>query len=370
VKVLFLSVTAGHGHNQAAKAGMECLRARNIDCVMLDTFEYINPVLSESIARAYLISTKFTPAVYGKLYRLGEKLEKSDDKLYIGKIINSLLSRKLIVFLNEYDPDVIVCTHIFSAQIISHLKEKGLPCKTIGIITDFTIHPFWEDTDLDYYVTASSLLNLQAKKKGISLEKIKPIGIPILPKFVKKMEKTEARRVLGIDDKTTILIMSGSMGYGSVDEVIRKLDDMDMDFQIVSVCGNNAGLKKKIDLLNVKKKIFNYGFADNVDVMMDASDCILTKPGGLTVSETLAKCIPMILINPIPGQEDRNTEFLLNNGLAIKTSGTFPVDEAVYHLFNNDVRRKHMIEMMQVVGKPNAAYELADLIIQQGERGV
>jgi len=369
VKVLFLSVTAGHGHNQAAKAGMECLNARGIDCIMLDTFEYINPVLSESIARAYLISTKFTPTVYGKLYQLAERLEKSNDKLNIGKIINSLLCKKLTVFLNDYDPDVIVCTHIFSAQIISHLKVNGLPCKTIGIITDFTIHPFWEDTDLDYYITASSLLNFQARKKGIPLEKIKPIGIPIHTKFANKMEKPEARKALGIEDKTTILVMSGSMGYGSVDEVIKKLDDMDMDFQIISVCGNNVSLKKKIDSLDIKKKIYSYGFADNVDVMMDASDCILTKPGGLTVSECLAKCIPMVLINPIPGQEDRNTEFLLNNGLAIKTSKTFPVDEAIYYLFNND-RRRHMIEMMREISKPNAAYGLADIIEQQAKGGI
>lgn len=367
MKVLFLSVTAGHGHNQAAKAGMECLKARGIDCVILDTFEYINPVLSESIARVYLISTKFTPKVYGRLYQLAERLEKSNDKLYIGKIINSLLSKKLIVFLNEYNPDVIVCTHIFSAQIISHLRVKGLSCKTIGIITDFTIHPFWEDTNLDYYITANNLLNLQAQKKGIPLEKIKAIGIPIHTKFAKKMEKSTARRVLGIDDKATILVMSGSMGYGSVDDVIRKLDDMDIDFQIISVCGNNAALKKKIDSLEIKKKLYNYGFADNVDVMMDASDCLLTKPGGLTVSESLAKCIPMVLINPIPGQEERNTEFLLNNGLAIKTSKTFPVDEAVYYLLNSD-RRRHMIEMMQEIGKPNAVYELADIIEQQGKR--
>jgi processive 1,2-diacylglycerol beta-glucosyltransferase len=370
MKVLFLSVTAGHGHNQAAKAGMECLRDRGVEYKMLDTFEYINPVLSESIARGYLISTRFAPTVYGRLYRAAEKLEKTNDKLSIAKIINSLLSKKLIIFIKEYDPHVIVCTHIFSAQIVSHLRAKGLSCKTIGIITDFTIHPFWEDTDLDYYITASSLLNLQAQKKGIPLEKIKPIGIPIHTKFAKKIEKLEARRILGIDDKTTILVMSGSMGYGSVDEIIGKLDDMDMDFQIISVCGNNAALKKRIDSLNVKKKIYNYGFADNIDVMMDASDCILTKPGGLTISESLAKCIPIILINPIPGQEDRNTEFLLNNGLAIKASNTFPVDEAVYQLFNNDSRRKYLIEMMRQIGRPYAAVDLADLIMQQRKEGI
>jgi UDP-N-acetylglucosamine:LPS N-acetylglucosamine transferase len=174
----------------------------------------------------------------------------------------------------------------------------------------------------------------------------------------------EARKLLGIENKTTILVMSGSMGYGNVGDVIRRLDNMDMDFQMISVCGNNASLKKKIDLMDTRKKIYNFGFVDNVDLMMDASDCILTKPGGLTVSESLAKCIPMILINPIPGQEDRNAEFLLNNGLAIKTSETFPPDEAVYHLFHNESRKEYMIQMMRNIGRPYAADELADLIVQ------
>lgn len=370
VKALVLSVSAGHGHNQTAMAAMESLKARGVECVLLDMFEYINPMLSESVAKAYLISTKFTPAVYGRLYRLGEKLEKSNEKLYIGKIIGSLLSRKLTVFLSEYQPDVIICTHIFPAQVISYLREKGLSCKSVGIITDFTVHPFWEDTNLDYYVIASSLLNLQVQRKGIPLEKVWPIGIPIFKKFASKIGKSEARKLLGIEDKTTILVMSGSMGYGNVDNVIRKLDDMEMDFQIISVCGNNASLKKKIDSMGIRKKIYNYGFVDNVDVMMDASDCILTKPGGLTVSESMAKCIPMILINPIPGQEDRNAEFLLNNGLAIKTSETFPADEAVYHMFHNANRRKYMIEMMREVGRPYAADELAELIVQQIRKGV
>lgn len=369
VKALFLSVSAGHGHNQTAMASMESLRAKGVDCVLLDIFEYINPILSESVAKAYLISTKFTPAVYGKLYRLGEKLEKSNEKLYIGKIIGSLLSRKLTGFLSEYQPDVIVCTHIFPAQVISYLREKGLSCKSVGIITDFTVHPFWEDTNLDYYVTASSLLNLQLQRKGIPLEKVWPIGIPIFRKFANKVDRAEARKLLGIENKTTILVMSGSMGYGNVGDVIRRLDNMDMDFQIISVCGNNASLKKKIDLMDTRKKIYNFGFVDNVDLMMDASDCILTKPGGLTVSESLAKCIPMILINPIPGQEDRNAEFLLNNGLAIKTSETFPPDEAVYHLFHNESRKEYMIQMMRNIGRPYAADELADLIVQHIKEG-
>lgn len=363
MRVLFLSVTAGQGHHSAAKAVMDYLKKKNVECVMLDTYEYINPILSESIARGYLISTKLTPVVYGRLYRLAEKKEKNDTTFSISKLTNSVLSRKLITFIREYDPDAIVCTHIFSAQIITHMKKKIARAFTIGIITDFTIHPFWQDTNLDYYVTASDMLNHQASRKGIPVEKIRPLGIPIHMKFASKIKQEDARSLLGIDDKYTVFVMSGSMGYGNVTKFIKQLDRLDMDFQIISVCGNNKSLKRKIDILKTQKVIHNFGYVDNVDVIMDASDCIVTKPGGLTVSESLAKEIPMVLINPIPGQEDRNVEFLLNNGLAMKISPTYPIDEAIFQLMMNEQRRRNLIEMSRVVGRPNASKDLGDFVI-------
>lgn len=364
MKVLFLSVTAGHGHNQTAKAAMSYLQEKQIDCMMLDTFEYINPILSESIARGYLVSTKFTPKVYGKLYRIAEKKEKSHAKLSINKLTDAILSRKLVNFLKEYEPDVIVCTHVFAAQIVSHLdSKKWSGAKTIGIITDYTIHPFWEDTNLDYYITANEQLHHQVTKKGIPLGKVKPIGIPIHMKFAKKVEQSEARKMLGVEDKDTLFIMGGSMGYVNVTPLIRMIDSLDLDFQIISVCGNNKRLKRKIDALQTKKRIYNFGFVDNVDIIMDASNLIVSKPGGLTVSESLAKGLPMILIDPIPGQEDRNVEFLLNNGLAINTSETFPIDEAIFQLMGNDWRLAHLSETIKHIGRPNSSKDLGDFII-------
>ena len=364
MKVLFLSVTAGQGHHQAAKAAMEVLGEQNIESMMLDTFEYINPVLSESIARGYLISTKFTPKVYGRIYHMAEAIEKNNAKISVSKLISSILSKKLVTFLREYNMDVIVCTHIFAAQIVSYLQSAGmLKARTIGIVTDFTMHPFWEDTCLDYYITASSQLTYQAEKKGIPREKVIPTGVPIFKKFAGKNDKTLMRGVLGIRDILTVLVMSGSMGYGNVTETIRHIDSLDMELQIISVCGNNKALKKRIENLPTRNKIFNYGFVDNVDILMDASDCIVTKPGGLTVSESLAKRLPMLLVNPIPGQEDRNAEFLLNNGLAMKVSDRFPVDETVYQLLCDGWRRRHLLEMMAEAGKPNASEDLAQLIM-------
>ena len=140
-----------------------------------------------------------------------------------------------------------------------------------------------------------------------------------------------------------------------------------MDFQVLSVCGNNTSLKRKIDKFKSNKRIYNYGFVNNVDVMMDACDCMITKPGGLTMSESMAKGVPSILMNPIPGQEDRNVEFLLNNGISQLITKTYPVDEALYQLFHNQWRLDNIHQAIKHIGKPNATRDLCEFIISLGD---
>ena len=364
IKVLLLSVTAGNGHHATGKAIADYLERRGVETAMLDTFEYINPVLSETIAKGYLISTQFSPKVYGKLYRLAEKDEKNTSKYSLARLATSLLSTKLISYIDSFDPDVIICTHIFAAQLITSLNERQkIRGATIGIVTDFTVHPFWEESNLDYYVTASTLLNYQMGKKGIPASKILPFGIPVDEKFSKKMPKEEARALLGIENKLTIFVMSGSMGYGKVEKIIKQMDLLSLDFQIISVCGNNKSLKKKIDGINLSKKIYNHGYVNNVDVMMDACDFIITKPGGLTMSESMAKGIPAILMNPIPGQEDRNVDFLLNNGICRLISKTYPIDVALYQLCSSSWQLESIEKALKNVGKPYATRDLCEFII-------
>lgn len=364
MKVLILTVTTGQGHNQVAESLAKCMREREFECLCIDALEYINPVLKESVSHGYLMSTKRMPKIYGKVYRLAEKRDNEGKDSKFIKITNSILAKKMVRFVEDYMPDVIICTHVFAAILVSDVSNKiNDNIKTVGIVTDFTIHPYWEDTRMDYYITAHELLTNQAEKKGLKKESIMPIGIPINPKFANKTEKLEARRILGIDDKRTVLVMSGSMGYGKIFGMIKKLASSNVDFQIISVCGNNEKLKKRIDNAKLEKKIYNFGYTDKVDLLMDAADCIVTKPGGLTTSEALAKGLPMIVANPIPGQEDRNVEFLLNNGAAMKVSSTFPVDEAIYQMFTNTLR-ENIGEIISALGRPNSTRDFLDLIIR------
>jgi processive 1,2-diacylglycerol beta-glucosyltransferase len=368
LKVLFLSITAGEGHRSTANAVMDELSKMGVECRFLDAYAYLNPVLYRAVAQGYLIATSITPTAYGGFYRLYEKLDKNDSINSVANIGNSVMSLKLKkYFKEEFDPDVIVCTHVFAAQIVNVMKAKGhLKAKTIGIITDYTIHPFWKSvTSLDYFVIASELLARQAVNKGIAEGKLLPIGIPISPKFSSRVEKSQACRQLNIDpDKFTILLMSGSMGHGNITKVLTSIDNLENDFQVMTVCGTNLHAKYKIDKLKTRKKVYSYGYVNNIELMMDAADCIVTKPGGLTTSEALAKNLPIIMINPIPGQEARNVEFLLNNGLAVSVTKTFTVDEALYQLLLYPQKLVNMTENIKLVGKPNATRDLCNFILK------
>lgn len=367
MKVLLLSNTAGQGHLSTATALKDMLTDMGAECRLLDSYAYINPVLSKTISQGYLIATSSVPMAYGKFYRIFENRTQHGRKRSATSIANTAMTIKMRKFISAFKPDVIICTHVFSAQIVNTLKQRGeIDALIMGIVTDYTIHPFWEEvTAIDYVVTASELLTRRAVKKGIQKEKILPLGIPISSKFSIKTDKTEARRQLGIDpNKPTILLMSGSMGYGNMNKVLKSIDQLEMDFQLLAVCGNNAQAKQEIESLQTVKKVYVYGFVNNVELMMDASDCIVTKPGGLSTSEALAKMLPIVMINPIPGQEERNVEFLLNNGLAMNATETYPVDEAIAQLFHYPEKLRYMRENIRLVSKPNATRDICEFVMK------
>lgn len=364
MKFLIMSVRAGYGHHSTGKALIEYFTNAGHECEMLDIFDYINPLLGNSIQDGYLLSTKYLSTYYGRIY--GKLTEKDEpyNKHSITALLSNVVSKKLRQFVYEFGPDAIIGTHSYAGVVMTILKKnKVISCPTIGIVTDYTVHPFWESTVLDYYVTPDELLSWQMQKKGIDKNKLLPTGIPIRPQFSVKLAKEEARKQLGIKNKETILLMMGSMGYGDVSDAVQILDDFAVDFQVLCVCGSNEKLKAILEGKKYKKDIYIYGFVNNVDIMMDASEIIISKPGGLTTSEAFAKNLPMITMNPLPGQEDRNTDFLVNCGAVVAVNERFDLCEALNIIFNCPWRLQHMHESVSRIGKPNATRDLCDFII-------
>jgi len=379
---LICSVTAGEGHNSTAKA--LCAEFENCghECTVLDTFDYISPELAKIISEGYLLITEKAKYAYRLGYRFAERErkhpireklpEKITEAFYDGRdeLINITITDDLAQYINTGDFDVILFTHPFAGAILAMLKKHGLiKLRTIGILTDFTFHPYWEQcTANEYVVVPDSLLLPQARRKGFRDDQILPFGIPINPKFAESTPKNEARKQLGLDENLpTFLLMGGSMGYGSLADTVRRIDSFafEHDFQMIAVCGNNASAKADLDAFSphAGHRILVTGFVDYVNLLMDASDCIITKPGGLTTSESLSKTLPMIIVNPIPGQEERNTEFLLNNGCAMASTKTCPIEECIYQLLSSPTRLSSMKDCIRIIGKPHSTRDVCSFAI-------
>ncbi len=368
MKILILSVTAGEGHNSTALAVKDCFTKRGITCDVLDTFKYISKVLGKTVESGYLAATKTLQNPYAQVYRKLEKRKMVRDNYSPTRISNSLVAKKVYKFICAYAPDAIVVTHCFAAVLLDVIKQKfGLTMPTYGIVPDFSFHPFWEEaTGFDHIVTANELMAVQAVKKGFTQEQVLPLGIPIKSKFANKNDKSEMRIKHGLSpDRFTVLLMSGSMGFGNIEKTVKSLDELDSDFQLIIVCGRNTQAKESIDSMELKKKVLCLGFVDYIDELMDCADCFISKPGGLTTSEALAKQLPLIIVNPIPGIEDRNTEFLTNNGVAMRVSPTCPIDEVIYQCFYFPEKLENMKKNIDLIKRPNASESLCKHIIDK-----
>ena len=336
MKTLILTVTAGYGHNSTAAAVKTAFSQDENECKVVDICYENNKLIGFTIDKGYLASV-----------RLAEYLSKK----YRDKIL-------------EYEPDVVVCTHVLAAMVIKpYILSGELNAKTFGILTDFTLHPYWEEaTELDYIVIPSEKLADECIAKGYAPEQILSIGVPIQQKFSNVLSKAEARAQLGLmTDKPVITVMSGSMGYGGITETVRALDKINTCFQIIAVCGSAEKELKKLEMARFRHKVLKLGFSDQVNVIMDASDCIITKPGGLSVSESLSRELPMILAHPIPGHEERNLRFIVDNGAAIEITEDFKVDEAVKAFLTDEALRASLVASASAIGKKNAAGKLFEI---------
>lgn len=368
MKVLILSVTAGQGHNATGKALCDYFTSVNVESEVFDTYQHISSTLAKTIDKGYNFSTKNMSKLYSSWYTMIEhrKDEKDYDKNSLMRVFHSMLSAKMLAKIEEYEPDAIICTHILPGIFMDILKKKSLLAAPVYcILTDFVFHPYWEEVrNSDYIVTATELLNLQAFKKGFKRPQILPFGIPINPKFAKSENKQKIRKILNLDpSKFTVLLMGGGIGYGNMFNTFQKIDALNVDCQIIAVCGRNEKAKAKIDEAAKRKRVLCLGFADNVDQLMDAADCIITKPGGLTTSEALSKNLPIIIVNPIPGQEDRNAEFLLNNGVAMQVTKTCPLDEVIFQFFFFPEKIENMKKNINLLRRPNSTHDICEFIV-------
>ncbi|CDF57239.1 MGDG synthase family glycosyltransferase [Thermobrachium celere] len=365
MKILCLTVSAGSGHIKAAEALEKYFLSHyeNIHFETVDTLKYINPIIDKIIVGGYLKSLKRTPSLYGKLYKFAE----TEDALSnLSSLVNELLSIKIKGLIEELNPDVIVCTHPFPIEMVSKLKKKNkveVPC--IAILTDYAPHSFWFYSHIDAYVIPNEDFIQDLIEKGISRDTIYPLGIPVSEEFLITIDKKEAKSTLELDDKFTILLMGGGLGIGNIKDIFEKLAFSKLDIQIIACAGQNVKLKNQLLEISSRsyKKTVIFDYTDNINLLMSASDLLISKPGGLTITEALIKELPIVINSVIPGQEEKNADYLLNNGIAARIYSEDSVISILMQIMNSKVRLKHMKECCREKAKPNATRDICNLII-------
>jgi len=365
-KILLMYITKVSGHRQATIAIQKAIKELDpkIQAPAFNGFGYAYPILEKIVNKAYMSVIKRTPKIWDILYD-NPKIVKSSEsvKKFLHKTSHEKISRLFI----KHKPDVVVCIQAFPCGMVAHYKkENNLDIKLIGVLTDFAPHSFWINEGVDYYVVPSQEAKDRFISKGVHAETIKVFGIPIKSKFSKELDKNQIASSLGFDTSIpTILIMGGGQGFGPIKKIVKSLVKINANFQAIVLAGVNKKILKGLKRCVKKssKKILVFEYAKNVDELMEVADLIITKPGGMTTAESLVKGLPMVIVNPIPGQEMRNTDFLIQKGIAIRVDDTNDVGEEVEVLLKTPERLNAMSKAAYEYASPDAALNIAKLIL-------
>lgn len=369
-KVLILYATAGIGHKKASmavKAAFDELKIPDVEVTLSDALDYTNAFFKWSYLKAYLLLVNKLPMIWGFSYYLTDNFYVNIVVSKIRRFNNWLNSRELVKYLIDTKPDVIISTHFFASEVISGLRESGrLKSKLLTVVTDYRLHSWWICDFTDMYVVASQDAREDLIRWKVPDPRIKVLGIPIEPVFLKKYDKSNILREAGLKEGVfTVLVIGGGFGVGPIEEIVNAIGNLSKPIQIITICGHNEELVKKMEALKLSMKadIKAFGFVNNVYEYMEASDVLISKSGGITVSESLAKELPIIVLAPIIGQETRNCDYLTKNGAAVRIGKASELKEVLEYLVSNPGRMTALREAIRAIKKPMAAYDVAKLAI-------
>lgn len=381
MRILILTASTGGGHKRAAAALKDTIEKNSPNTVVnvTDGIEYCGRFYNRLICNGYLVLATKTPKIYGKVYNISD----NDTKLNaLCNQINSREGRKLISLFITFKPDVVISCHPFVTTMLGRLKKDNfIDLPVISLITDFEVHRTYISPYIDSYITSNYEMVREIKKLKISDScKVLPYGIPIFDKFYNSLDKHSFASVIGFDQsKPTLLLMAGSFGVTSVLKFYTALMETQMDCQCIVITGRNKKLydafeKYLADKTKPQKKTKLLYFVDNVEDYMHYADLIITKPGGLTVTESLACKLPMAIYSAFPGQEKENADFLEKHNVAITLNKNPKLGATqIVNLINSPQELKAMKNCCENVCIRNSAYNILklaeDLCKENYERG-
>lgn len=323
MNVLILSCNTGQGHNSAASAIKDYFEVFGVKCDIKDALAYWSEKNSKIISKGHVFIYRNMPKLFGISYKYEENHRPKDDDNSLMFDLVTKGCRELTIDITSSDYSAVICTHVFPAMMMTKIKNAGFcSIPTYLVATDYTFAPGFNETDIEGYFIPHNDLKKEFCDAGIDESKIIVTGIPVNPKFYKKNSKEYAKGMLKLpEDKKIVLLMCGSMGCGPIKQLSELLPKVMPDnSHLVAICGNNRRLYKSL-IKEQNKNVTVVGFTSRVPVYMDAADVILTKPGGLSSTESAVKHLPMIFIDAVPGCETRNLEFFISHGFADTASG-------------------------------------------------
>jgi processive 1,2-diacylglycerol beta-glucosyltransferase len=370
-RLLVLSVSAGAGHVRAAEALRVGAAAFNVDALHLDVMDHVAPAFRALYTDAYLKLVEHSPAAWALLYRIMDRTPPSAPLSRLRRAIERLNTQALRKAIARFAPDAVICTHFLPAELLIRThRRKRIACPVHIVVTDFDLHGMWVVPDMAGYFAANDEVAFRMRARGIEASAIHATGIPIMPAFAIAQDRVQCAAEFGIDARrNTILLMGGGAGLGGLDEVAARLLALDPNFQLVALAGRNARMLERLRALATlhPTRLLAQGYTDRVERLMSACDLVITKPGGLTTSECLALGRPMIVHAPIPGQEERNCDHLLEQGAALKAVDLTALDYRVRELLDHPARLATLAARARALGRPQATPDVLRIVLAHHE---
>ena len=373
--VVVLSISAGAGHVRAAQALCETAEREfpSLRLTHIDVLDLVPASFRKLYFDSYLKLIEKMPLLWAYLYRYTDRPADESKISSLRRRIERFNTRKLYAELDRLAPDAIVCTHFLPPELLSRRVAGGHATPPVWVqVTDFDVHALWVHDHMRGYCVANDEIAWRIAERGIPAANVHVTGIPIAPPFLQTLDRATCAREVGLDPNvTTLLMMAGGAGVGGMETLVERLaalqnDETNPRFQIVALAGKNEKLLDKLKEMAARypATIFPMGFTRTIERLMAASDLAITKPGGLTTSECLAMQLPMILVAPIPGQEERNADYLLESGVAMKANDAAALEYKLLRLLSAPETLGAMRERMRGIAKPDAAARVLSLISQ------
>ena len=366
-RVLLLSASSGAGHVRAAEALEKVFSARD-DCIVehIDAIQYVSKILQGIYDKAYISMARRAPELLGMLY---DRMDQPWNNMRPRLTMDLLNAQPMIRMLRRMQPDLCVATHFLPGEILAWLvAKKKLQARNTIVITDYDVHALWLCRTVDRYYVAIEEAAEYLAALGVPRKNICVTGIPVDPQLACPVDRAAVRLRMGLDPKApVVLVAAGGEGVGPVEQLVRGLLEIDRPWQIVAIAGRSEKMRRHLEHLLPRAgslpsggaRLHVIGYTKEMDQYMAAANLLVGKAGGLTTSEALARGLPMALIEPIPGQEERNADHLLEAGVAIRCNN-FPVAPwKISRLLDDAARLKRMQAAARRLARPNAAADIA-----------